>query len=33
MQWNLMTVDVKIYRLENGESQSRQTTVDVKLYT
>ena len=28
-----MTVDVKIYRLENGECQSRQTTVDIKVYT
>ena len=28
-----MTVDVKTYRLENGNRQSQHTTVNVKEYT
>ena len=33
MPWDLLTVNIKVYTLENKKHQSQQTTVDIKVYT
>ena len=33
LPWNFLTVDIKVYRLENVLCQSQQTAVDIKVYT